>query len=549
MAKKSIALPPMPPSSICTDYPAGIYLRRSDDDQSSFSPEAQERIARMQCATYGLRIVEIYFDDDYSGTRADRPAFERMQRDVAAGRIRYVVVPKIDRFARDVVICLLTVDKLQTLGARVISVAEPFDFTTPAGRLMLTNMAGQAEYFSRNLSTEVKKGLYEKAERGGFIGLPPLGYRTEYSYDARGAQIPKSGRLVQTGDAATVLLIGQLYATGNHSGMTITEELNSRGLTGIDPHTGQRIPFQKDGVMGILKNPVYRGIVRCGGKEYPGNHDPIFSPDLWSQIEVVLHRRSRIASDGQRRGSIGSPPIRGEGGLLSELAYCGLCGAKMHWQISGNRDRGQQCYYRCSHRRRFGVSACSADQVPARTIEPMVVDVLRLLVIPSDIQERVISEVQRRLQRPVAPQTYDHDLLKRRLQRLKTAWLSGDEDITDEVYYREKAKIDEQLRATQPAMHGLLDVTKALQLLGNIPLLLEAAANDALKRSLIQQIFEMLWLEKGKVTAIKATKNLDLLVDVALQVGGTTSTGINLVPPTIPHHWIIFQIPYRENAA
>lgn len=100
MAKRFIQLPPMPPSQLCADYPTGAYLRRSDDDQSSFSPEAQERIVRLQCEGYGLRIVEIYFDDDYSGTRADRPAFERMQHDVAAGKIRYVIVPKIDRLGK-----------------------------------------------------------------------------------------------------------------------------------------------------------------------------------------------------------------------------------------------------------------------------------------------------------------------------------------------------------------------------------------------------------------------------------------------------------------
>lgn len=45
----------------------------------------------------------------------------------------------------------------------LVSVSEQIDFSTPIGRVMLTNLAAFAEYYSRNLSTEVKKGLRKKA--------------------------------------------------------------------------------------------------------------------------------------------------------------------------------------------------------------------------------------------------------------------------------------------------------------------------------------------------------------------------------------------------
>src|SRR5690242_3030359 len=88
------------------DLPCGIYTRRSRDDQSSYSPAAQERIARAACETLGLRVAALYLDDDYSGTNDARPGFAQMLGDARAGRIKVVVVPKMDRFARDVILCL-----------------------------------------------------------------------------------------------------------------------------------------------------------------------------------------------------------------------------------------------------------------------------------------------------------------------------------------------------------------------------------------------------------------------------------------------------------
>src|SRR6266536_1699430 len=92
----------------------------------------------------------------------------------------------------------------------LISVSEQIDFSTPIGRVMLTNLAAFAEYYSRNLSTEVKKGLREKAQQGGWIGPIPFGYIIVYLYDAKGARAKGSGRLAPSEDAPVVILIFQL---------------------------------------------------------------------------------------------------------------------------------------------------------------------------------------------------------------------------------------------------------------------------------------------------------------------------------------------------
>jgi DNA invertase Pin-like site-specific DNA recombinase len=151
---------------------ARIYIRRSDDDQSAWSPQAQETQSRNWCDTSGHELVEIYFDDDLSGTKeAERPAFQRLLADAKADPGSVVVVHKFDRIARYTETLLRVVYKvLKPRNVRVESVLERIDPYTPLGKMMLTVSGGVSAYHSDNLSTEVQKGFQERFEHGRWIG-------------------------------------------------------------------------------------------------------------------------------------------------------------------------------------------------------------------------------------------------------------------------------------------------------------------------------------------------------------------------------------------
>jgi site-specific DNA recombinase len=484
---------------------ARIYIRRSDDDQSTYSPEAQERQDRLYCELHGHEVVKLYIDDDLSGTRENRARFQELLIDAKGDPGSLVVVHKIDRLARDAQVTLRTIKELDRHNVTLVSVSEQIDFSTPIGRVMLTNLAAFAEYYSRNLSTEVKKGLREKAAQGGWIGLPPLGYHTVYE-TAGDLRIPGSDRIEPSADRGTVELAFQLYATGNHSDLSVAEELNRQGRTMLDPKTGQRRPFQKDSVGLMLKNPAYIGIVRCGGNEYQGKHAPIVSRDLWDQVQAVRALRAKRMS--------GNWATQGRGGMLSEIAYCGHCGGVMHWHNHG--------HYWCSTRRKFGEKACHAPMVAAKRIEPLVLEKLASLSIPPDTQETVIQEVQRRLGRPPTSRS-DTKTAHEQLRRLSVAYRMGDPNLTDEIFLREKTRL-ERIIAEEPAPTSrMLDLTKALELLTDMPKLI-AAASGPQRRALVRQVFAQIWLQKTTVTAVKPSPQLGLLVEAI--VSGVISTGI-----------------------
>jgi DNA invertase Pin-like site-specific DNA recombinase len=100
-----------------------------------------------------------------------------MIEDAGNGQFSAIIVHKLDRFSRDRYDSAIYRRKLKRAEVSLISVLERLD-DSPESVIMASMLEGMAEYYSRNLAREVKKGLTEnalKARHNG--GVPPLGYR------------------------------------------------------------------------------------------------------------------------------------------------------------------------------------------------------------------------------------------------------------------------------------------------------------------------------------------------------------------------------------
>jgi DNA invertase Pin-like site-specific DNA recombinase len=76
---------------------AALYLRVSTVDQN---PETQALDLRQFVVQRGLEIVMTYTDHGVSGTKARRPALDKMMEDARRHRFDVVVVWSCDRLAR-----------------------------------------------------------------------------------------------------------------------------------------------------------------------------------------------------------------------------------------------------------------------------------------------------------------------------------------------------------------------------------------------------------------------------------------------------------------
>ena len=121
-----------------------IYTRKSSEDgleQDFNSLDAQ----REACAAFiasqkaegWVLLPEHYDDGGLSGGTLERPALQRLMRDLEAGKVDQIVVYKIDRLTRSLADFAKLVERLDAAGASFVSVTQSFNTATSMGRLTL----------------------------------------------------------------------------------------------------------------------------------------------------------------------------------------------------------------------------------------------------------------------------------------------------------------------------------------------------------------------------------------------------------------------------
>jgi DNA invertase Pin-like site-specific DNA recombinase len=68
---------------------------------------------------------------------------------------------------------VITLDELAALGISFVSTTEPFDTTTPSGKLLLHIVSAMAEFERGLLIERVKSGVAAAKRRGARLGRPP----------------------------------------------------------------------------------------------------------------------------------------------------------------------------------------------------------------------------------------------------------------------------------------------------------------------------------------------------------------------------------------
>ena len=206
-----------------------------------------------------------------------------------------------------------TNQRFDELGTRLISTSENID-QTPGGMLLHGIMASISEFYSNNLSSEVKKGLSEKARNGGCIGKAPLGYRnTTTTSNGREAHVAT----IDPDRAELITWAFDAYATGRYTLKSLTAELQDRGLATQATASLPSRPVSAQSLHRILSNPFYTGQVTYRGALYPGTHQALVDQQTFQQVQAILAGRV----NGER--TIRHPHY------LKSTVYCGICRSRL----------------------------------------------------------------------------------------------------------------------------------------------------------------------------------------------------------------------------
>lgn len=144
-----------------------LYARVSTSEQR---PEIQLHSLREYAAARGFEIAEEFVDHGVSGSKAHRPALDRMLADARRRRFDAVACVKLDRLARSVHHLTGMGQELSALGVDLIVLDQAIDTSTPAGKLLFHVLGSIAE-FERDLIRErTRAGLAAAKRRGVRLG-------------------------------------------------------------------------------------------------------------------------------------------------------------------------------------------------------------------------------------------------------------------------------------------------------------------------------------------------------------------------------------------
>ncbi|MEM8692501.1 MAG: recombinase family protein [Pseudomonadota bacterium] len=369
------------------------YIRVSTKEQEDgASLTAQKDAITGFASQNGLEIIQ-WFEELETASKTGRPLFNKMLQQLRRSAAEGLVIHRIDRSTRNFS-DWARLDELSRAGIKVYFAADSLDFDSRGGRLMADIQMVLAADYSRNLSLEVKKGLYGRIKHGSYPFQAPIGYIN----NGKGALKtidPIKGPLVK--------LAFDLYCSGEYSISSLTDEMARRGLTGF---YGQ--PVVRRNMETMLRNPFYIGKMFVCGTLYDAAHEPLISAQQFHQVSLVKAGRAQKRETKHKR-------------KYRRLLTCAECGKTMTGECQKNH-----IYYRCH------TKGCANGTIREDRLE-----------------ERLLSRLKR-LQ--ICPT--HHDALKLRL----LSWLSGSgsSDMAASLRLRISDAITRKDRLTDLLINGTI---------------------------------------------------------------------------------------------
>lgn len=367
------------------------YLRYSSHAQSDASIQQQRDAAKKYAAANGLTIIKEYKDEAMSGTTDQRPQFQQMLAEISKLKPAVLIVWKTDRLGRDRYDLAIAKKIIRDAGCRIHYIAEPVAGDTPEGLLLEGILESMAEFYSRQLRTNIRRGHLFNAENCLFNGHKILGYTTEpapeYGKDRKRYVIdPKTAPLVQK--------IFEEYVEGKPM-VDIAKELNSQGWTSM-----QGKPFTVNSLAHILRHRAYIGEYRYADVFKPDGMPVIISKELFESAQKKLIQNKR--QGGQRANGLtpdGAPRF-----WLTGKLYCGVCGSPMQGYSGTSKTKAKHYYYSCPDARKKN---CSLKKyIQKRKIEDIICNILAFYLSDSENLASLAVDTAAYFQKECADHSY-----------------------------------------------------------------------------------------------------------------------------------------------
>lgn len=281
-----------------------VYVRESTEKQAKEGyniHEQEERCLAYIKALNGLdkysSEIKVYREKGYSAKTIERPVLNQLLEDVESGKVKTVIVQKIDRLVRRNMGFYEVADLLESHNTRLIALRESIDTNTSAWKIVASMHVTLAEIEQDTISERTNESLLCGARNGSYIkgSTAPFGTVRQKIYKDNGMHI-----ITLRQDAMLWEVLKMIYDLAYH-GVNCTQIslqiCNHPNMVAINKKLGE------DQIENILSNRIYCGLMPMKDRkskqitEYPIEFENCFTIEYWNQVQnnrrVHLHRETK----------------------------------------------------------------------------------------------------------------------------------------------------------------------------------------------------------------------------------------------------------------
>jgi len=334
-----------------------LWGRISHKEQSRYSIDYQEAQTERQALEDGMQVVKRWFVDEQGSNPEQRPKFQEMIRFVRDNKIPFLYMMDTDRLGRNDD-DFLTIKHLREDFLTVVFVGEGYSLGSELDdeydrESLHDNKRNQSTQLKRMLRRNTRRGHANKRNRGGRLGISPLGYRND---KLNKTHIPDDERW------NLVKRIFTEYEKNIYSDAEVARRISDLGLrTRPTRRFPQGCTISKHVVRSILTNRFYCGFVQNSEGEWiEGVHKPMISESLFEKCQRIRNHEERQAVR-KRTQRVFHP--------FKNLVVCGFCGSTMTFQRQFKKNGKVYTYLTCAGKHLKGKDYCQQKYYPQRQID------------------------------------------------------------------------------------------------------------------------------------------------------------------------------------
>ncbi len=384
-----------------------LYGRLSQEDElkgDSNSIQNQRMLLEKYARENGFTNEKFLYDDGYSGTNFNRPAWNDVMKLIENGEVETLIVKDLSRLGREYLqVGYYTEIYFPQQGVRFIAVNDGVDSLYSETNDFTPMRNYFNELYAKDSSKKVRIVKRAQAERGELLGgRPPYGYKRDENI--------RKGIVPDEEAAGVVKRIFGLCAEGkgpNQIARLLTREqvltptnyyYRKTGASHASLDTTRPYSWSGSTVTGILDNKTYLGhmaglrsttlsyknkkLIRHPESEQilvENTHEPLITQELWDIVQDVRKHKKR------------TPKQMDEPNMFSGLVYCVDCGKPLVLHRAHTMEAVKNNFM-CYTYKKKGKDVCSAHYIRELDLTQIILDDLRRVTHFARQKERLFAE-------------------------------------------------------------------------------------------------------------------------------------------------------------